>query len=348
MTPTDPATARRFAGMLVERLEQDSPALLDELRNGPFETVCRWPGVSTSIYDLGARPKKGSRCSVYGYYLEYRNPPEIGIARAASQRRMNFTALHELGHHLQPDHPEVGLALAELDDEWHGLEDRICDAFAAEILLPADLVAGVLTDDRLGPTASQVVELFHLSDASRAACCVRAAQHLRVDGWVVLADRDGKVQFAAAANHEFRLAPGTVQPGSSIISMAGQTGWAQGLSPVTYPSGKTSPHFNTDAVADGDYVFAVMSLGATSWNPAPVPSRFRRAGGVPTICVNPGCGHDWVSFDPPCNKCGERPCPICDRCGCVPSVTRRICPGCHLDRPAVEFPDGSDRCQECV
>lgn len=347
MTPTDPATSRRFARMLVDSLEQESPALLEELRDGPFETVRRWPGVSTTVYDLGSRPANRSRCSVYGYYLEHRKPPEIGIAQATSLRRMNFTALHELGHHLQPDHPEVGLALAELDDEWRGLEDRICDAFAAEILLPDELVTPVLADDRLGPTASQVADLFDRSRASRAACCVRAAQHLHVDGWVILSDRDGQVLFAAAANHEFRLAPGTVQPESSIITMAGLRGSAQGLSPVTYPSGKTSPHFNTDAVADGDYVFAVMSLGATPWNPAPVPPRLRRPGGVPTVCVNPGCGHEWVDFDAPCDKCGERRCPQCDRCGCVPAVERRLCTGCYIDRSVNEFLAGSDLCEQC-
>lgn len=348
MTPTDPATARRYAQMLVDSLGQDSPDLLDELRDEPFDTVRRWPGVSTVVYDLGSRVTKRSRCSVYGYYLENRRPPEIGIARAASHRRMNFTALHELGHHLQPDHPEVALALIELDNEWHGLEDRICDAFAAEILLPDELVAQVLADSRLGPTASQVAELFERSQASRAACCVRAAQHLHVDGWVIVADRDGRVLFAAAANHEYRLAPGTPQPETSLITMAGRTGTVQGLSPVTYPSGKTSPHFNTAAVADGDYVFAVMSLGATPWTPAPVPARYRRAGGAPTICVNPGCGHDWVSFDAPCAKCGERTCPRCDRCGCVPAVERRLCTGCYMERSSNEFPTGSDLCEQCV
>lgn len=345
--PTDPATARRFANMLVASLEKDDPELLRHLRQAPFETVSSWPEITFKVYDLGSPAARGSRCSVYGYYLEHRQPREIGVARAASTRRMNFTALHELGHHLQPDHPEVGLALAQLDDEWRTLEDRICDAFAAEVLLPDDVVSSLLAAEHLGPTAAQVVELFHASDASRAACCVRAAQHLRVDGWVILADREGRVIFAAGANHPFRLAPGTPQPDTSTVALAGRTGAAQGLSTVTYASGKTSPHFNTDAIVDGDYVFAVLSLGATPWNPQPVPKGLQRPNGVPSSCLDPGCDHEWVSFDDPCDKCGERECPRCGRCACVPVVERRLCTECYLPKPVGLFAEGSEICSDC-
>lgn len=333
--------------MLVASLEENEPELFQRLREAPFETVSSWPGITFKVYELGGGGARGSRCSVYGYYLENREPREIGVARAASARRMNFTALHELGHHLQPDHPEVGLALAELDDEWRSLEDRICDAFASEVLLPDDLVSSHLLADRLGPTANQIIELFHATDASRAACCVRAAQHLRVEGWVILTDLGGTVIFAAGANHPFRLAPGTEQPDSSIVSLAGRTGAAQGLSAVTYPSGKSSPHFNTDAVADGEYVFAVLSLGATPWNPQPVPRALQRPNGAPSSCLDPGCGHEWISFDDPCGKCGERECPRCERCACIPVVDQRLCRECYLPKPAVLFEDAGEVCRDC-
>lgn len=347
VVPHDPASLRRYGRMLVESLQQADPNQYAQLARDPLNTVQAWPGVDVVVFE----PTGGSRrdgCSVYGYYMRKRKPPKIGIARATSTGRMHFTALHELGHHLQPDHPKIAADLYRYDDEYRSLEDRICDAFAAEILTPDDIVEQTFTKGHLGPTASDVVKLFEQTRASRAACCVRAAQHLRHEGWVILADLHGVVEFAAAANHNFRLAPGTAQPGNSPISLAGRTNSAQGQMPVTYPSGKTSPHYNIDAVKDGNYVFAVLSLGATPWNPAPVPGRLRVPGGVSVICPHPACEHEWVATGDRCDRCGEFECPRCGRCSCVTAARNTLCPGCYIQRPPAEFPDGSEICVYCA
>lgn len=76
------------------------------------------------------------------------------------------------------------------------LEDAACDAFAAQILLPAHLVDQHL--DAKGPTASAITLLWETSNASRMAVCVRAAQHLPAPGHVLLLDPVGRLAFAAS------------------------------------------------------------------------------------------------------------------------------------------------------
>lgn len=54
---------------------------------------------------------------------------------SASRARRDFTALHELGHHLQQNSFDLMEAFARQPDGGVLLEDTACDAFAAEILL---------------------------------------------------------------------------------------------------------------------------------------------------------------------------------------------------------------------
>lgn len=343
----NPSTARRLACLLIEGLEQTFPSAVAELRSNPLSAVLDWPDVSVALFDVDAERRTGGRCSVFGFYLEDHTPPLIRIARVPSSGMMNFTCLHELAHHLQPDHEAVADELLRLDGDDRRLEDRVCDAFAAEILLPDEVVAGSGIDERLGPTARQVVAMFEASPASRAATCVRAAQLLRHEGWVLVADDAGVIQFAAAAHHPYRLAPGTPQPEGSLLVDAGRVGSAEGLGQLTYPRGTTTPHYNTDALRHDGYVFAVMSLGATPWNPQPVPGQFRQPGGVPVVCTQPGCGHEWNAWEKACRRCDQHRCPECRRCACSAPVERRVCPGCFIERSPLEFPDGAETCEYC-
>lgn len=345
----DPGFARERAGLIVDWLAAERPELLDQLKADPLATVRAWPDARVEVRPQMTTGPSGGRCSVSGYYNGGRDPPLIVVYEAASPGRVRFTALHELAHHLQRDHPDSATLLADYagDDEYRTVEDRICDAFAAEVLLPAERVGEIVTH-RLGPDAGDVIELFNRTEASRAACCVRITQQLDHDGWVILADCEGVVRFAAAAHLKYRLAPGTQQPPNSQITLAGRRGRGRGLCPVVYPSGKSSWSFNTEAIRHGDYVFAVLSLGATPWNPRPVPAEYHRAGGVPTVCANAGCDAHWVAWEQPCSRCGGYECPDCGRCQCVPIVERRLCPGCYLEKPAGSFPDGGEVCEECA
>jgi hypothetical protein len=64
------------------------------------------------------------------------------------------------------------------------------------------------------------------------------------------------------------------------------------------------------------------------------------------ICGHPECGHEFAAFTPPCARCAQPSCPQCDRCGCVPAVKERSCPGCFTVYPHTYF-DG-DRCRDCA
>lgn len=345
--PLNASFLKEQAAALIEYLRDDDPDQLDRLFEDPLQAVLGWPGLDVRLADRTEVARGGGRCSVSGYYLRDRTPPRIRIVDALSMGRRHFTALHELAHHLQPRHPKIAPLLAKHDknDPHRTLEDRICDAFAAEVLLPDEQVDTAITSAH-GPDAEAVIRLYRETHASRAACCVRAAQRIDHEGWVVLADLDGVVQFAAAANLKYHLAPGTQQPDNSLITRAGAIGHQQGFTSVTYRSGNTSGEFNTDARTAGNFVFTVLSLGPTPWTEFPVPEDRRRPGGVESACDH--CGNEWTDYARPCERCSARICPRCERCNCRPSVQRKICQGCWIEQPANAFPDGGDRCETCI
>ncbi len=90
------------------------------------------------------------------------------------------------------------------------MEEAICDVVAAELLLPDPLVGRI---GPKGPSASDVIALFYASQASREACCVKAAQTMRTPGYVMLADLTGTALFTAAAQ------PPLVAFGVGIITL---------------------------------------------------------------------------------------------------------------------------------
>lgn len=138
----------------------------------------------------------GAECSVAGTYRDEEDPPLLAIAAAASAGRQAFTALHEFGHHLQQTEDMLTDRLLSQPDKGFELEEAACDGFAAAVLLPDELVETYI--DQSGPTGPGIVDLWQASSASRAAVCVRAAQHLPSPGHVVLLDPAGTVSFAAS------------------------------------------------------------------------------------------------------------------------------------------------------
>ena len=158
---------------------------LDDLTSDPCGTLESWPEVTFQLVDEPEEASTGPRCSVAGAYVEdvHQGLPVIQVAMAASVGRRAFTALHELGHHLQRNDPE--LLQAVWDQEYSDLfEDLACDAFAAEVLLPDNDVSHHISPE--GPTAEDVLRLFRAGAASRSAVCVRVAQRLPAPGHAVL------------------------------------------------------------------------------------------------------------------------------------------------------------------
>lgn len=222
------------------------------LSEDPLEAVRRWPGITLQ---LRSDAEPFGKCSVAGSYFEDRGL--ITVARSASKGRQKFTALHELGHHLQRHDESLVKILASEPDAGFLLEEDICDGFAAEVLLPTHYVDEVIGER--GPTAGEIVELFKTSQASREACCVRGAQHIVGPGHVMLSSQDGVARFTASSS-AYRVARNTPQDGNEVISSAVRWGSAKRETRVRYASGVLSEPFHGDAVTDGDYIFAVMAI----------------------------------------------------------------------------------------
>ncbi|SED84053.1 hypothetical protein SAMN04490359_2143 [Streptomyces griseus] len=154
------------------------------------------------------------------------------------------------------------------------LEDAACDAFAAQILLPAHLVDQHL--DAKGPTASAITLLWKTSNASRMAVCVRAAQHLPAPGHVLLLDPDGHLAFAAS-NGLPPLPRGSFQGDIPVIDRAlTGPGRAQGRTQVRYRDGILGRELHTDTAPMDGYTVAVLvtdsAPGAPSPHPPPTPA----------------------------------------------------------------------------
>lgn len=201
------AAVNRLVSLTLQELDtlcQTGAIDASELSSDPLSTLEAWDEVIVHRLprtDCTLTPEGVDACSVAGtYYNETSSSlPIISVAQSMSSGRDAFTALHELGHHLQRTRGPLADELAELDVELSFIvEDEVCNRFAAAVLIPADLADAVFGEGT--PTAGNVVELANRTIASRSAVCVRASQHLKTPGLVVLLDPEDNVQFASRGN----------------------------------------------------------------------------------------------------------------------------------------------------
>ncbi len=76
-----------------------------------------------------------SDCSIAAAYLRNYIPPIIALARAMSLGRQLFSLAHEFGHHLIDQDAVLADDLFGEPDGGARLEEDICDAFAAMLLI---------------------------------------------------------------------------------------------------------------------------------------------------------------------------------------------------------------------
>jgi len=256
-------------------------------------------------------------CSVSGGYRE--NPPTLVVTRSMSTRRQHFTVLHELGHHIQRTELALGEAvLAHREPEL--FEEAACDAFAARLLLPQDMVASVMAPD--GPNARIAVELFALSNASRAAISVRLAGLLKPAAVVAVLDESGVVTFAASRGGLFpprRSSPQTENPlvRSMIERREDGTVVTRNDAHICYSTGGTSMQLYGQAAWAGDRMIAIMVEEA-----AP-----------------------WLSFSPPRDGTAKFARPRAEKR--ITTIDKR-CNNCFLEKHPSQFDPDSDTCQECA
>lgn len=317
MAPPDPLAVIRHARRLVARYDADQLALLVE---DPVAQVQHIDG-------LTVRFRRTAGCDLDASYDA--TAGTITIDPDASPSRARFSCLHELGHHTSDRDDEVNDWLYRLGDHADKVVEQLCDAFAAEILLPAEYVAEAL---RPGFSARHVARLANEATASREACVVRAAQQLREPGMVVLADPDGMVRFSSARSLPMRIGRSVRQPADSLIARAGQASRAATSHPetVTLRGRKRSytEFHGTAHLTDDGYVFAVLRAVDDDHDARGVTFTPARA----WICS--GCGED-ISDEDWCSTCSGRRCQTCGcRCGPPKPVKKpRVCPDCGLQIP---------------
>ena len=211
---------RRQAQAIAACVEVAHPGALARLGDDALAELAAWAEVQVKwVPDQDV----GEGCSVAGSYNSDIRPPALCIALSASPGRRQFTALHEVGHHVQQNNAELG-AVVIMSADSEALEEGACNLFAGQTLLPEDVVNQHV--GARGPSAAEVADLFAGSQASRAACCVGAAERLRSPGAVVLLDYDGVVSFAQPAG-------GFIPPAARLRPVrhaAGIHGVAQGRS----------------------------------------------------------------------------------------------------------------------
>jgi hypothetical protein len=338
------AAVRAQVQAMLDVLDRVLPGQRDALSHDPVEVLRAWPAVNYREVPLAAA---GGRCSVAGAYYGTEQPPLLTVADAASRGRRAFTALHELGHHLQQSDLDLADTVDLHSDSSEIFEDTACDAFAADILLPDELVARHLPGGT--PTADHIVALHASSVASRAAVCVRAAQHLTAPGHVLLLDGEGIVQFAASHLMP-RPARGSNQShapviGQALTDLTGR-GRARGRARLRYRDGIEGDELYVQAAPIDGYLVVVAVADHAPWEHGftlPLAQTGPRA--IWRICEHFECGREFRTFDAACARCGVPACTECRRCRCAPAVKEKPCPGCFTVYPLTYF-DG-DRCRDC-
>ncbi|OZE28048.1 hypothetical protein CH278_24265 [Rhodococcus sp. 05-2254-5] len=336
--------AQLQARAMMAVVERTLPGALERLQSDAVAELHRWSGLAVESID---ETTGADGCSVAGSYKS--DPPTLVVTKSLSYRRRNFTALHELGHHLQQTDPNLGSTVFRYSDTER-FEEEACDAFAAQVLLPDENLLPRI--DPRGPVAQDVVDLFtNFSSASREACCVWAARQLRGAGVVVLMDREGLVRFAAPRS----LVPpakGSDQSGTDLIAAAlrnTEGGATRNETHIVYRNGNTSDSLYGQARwFDNDYLVAILVSDNAAWIPLalPRPDTAFRAGGKWWTCET--CDRAFTINDR-CRTCGD---PRCEsgHCGCDAARTARdrLCPECFLQKHPSQFDGGNAICRECA
>lgn len=327
---------------MIAVVEDLHPGAVDRLRSDPIAELAQWGEISVNVV---AETPGAEGCSVAGSYLH--DPPTLVVASSRSYRRRGFTALHELGHHLQQTDLDLGSRVFEFHDPER-FEEEACDAFAAQVLLPdADLEGKI---GRRGPVAQDVVDLYtRHSSASREACCIWGARHLRGSGVVVLLDRAGTVLFAAPRSC-IPPAKGSDQSTTPLIAAAlcRGTGASHDETHIAYRDGRTSDSLYGDARwFDDEYLVAILAVDNAPWKPLALPRPGTARSGTSRWWTCETCENSFRVLDR-CENCHDPRCPD-GHCGCnaARAAKDRRCSGCFLTLHPSRFDAGSDTCKDC-
>jgi hypothetical protein len=343
-TRVDPKLVAAQTTAMLDELEARRPGAVAQLRQHSVEVLAAWSEVvvrQVPEYDVDAE------CTVAGGYLGDQAPPIIAVAESLSPGRRSFTALHELGHHLQKTTTALAQILVTQPDFGHALEEAACNSFAAAILIPGELVHRHI--DEAGPTAHSIVALWRdpSVSASRAAVCARVAERLRSPGHVLLLDGSGTVTFGASRG----FPPARRDSDQSSIAVVRQTlddpsRAHSGQTAIAYRDGITGQTLYAQAKNMGGHVVLVAVADHPPWDAEfrlPTPDTGPKAQWW--TCTN--CDHGFWAFGKRCPTCGAPRCEECGQCDC-PAVAERCCSNCFILYPLPMFDGASTRCRDCA
>lgn len=331
------------ADRMLQVLDRDWPGARERLQHDALAELRDWPDIQVrAVPDT----QTDVRCSVAGGYVHTTTPPTLAVTMSLSARRQAFTALHELGHHLQKNDIDLAVAVRSQPADITDFEDAACDAFVGRVLIPDTLLPA--PDLGRSPSAADVVTLFDRTQASRAACCVRIAERLSGHGVIALLDNTGQVAFAAGRGDVYPPARGSDQSPTPVVSRALRTatGARHDSTHVLYRNGSTSVDLYGDAAWCDGYLIMVAVTDRPGWKafapPRPTTGKIiYRPQGWCELC------EEEFAVTDRCGRCHQPRCPA-GHCACT-TARDRLCKRCYMMKHPAQFPGPTaDICTECL
>lgn len=329
--------ARQYASDLAAELDRDHTNFRDALAEyGARHAIEVVLGLSVTLAEETA-----GDCSVAGSSIP--STGEITVVRT-SRGRMQFTALHELGHVRGYASLPFQIAMGEAQHlSRRDVEEDVCEAFAASLLLPEGTVDDVLADS--GVTARGLLNLIERSAASQEACAVAVAHRMVAPGYVAIIDSDGDLRFAARSGDVLPLARSSHQQRGVYREISAGRQRFTGRGSLVYGSGTLAPEMFVDVRTRGDLAYVIATQDSPGWGVISTGTAVARA----TKAWCEPCGENFY---------GGRRCPTCDElvhaecggCACGVSVRTpdRDCDRCFQRLPITLFEQGSNTCSECL
>lgn len=327
---------------MLDQLETDRAGAARRLHADALTELRSWPEIQVrQVPDAQAQ----ERCSVAGGYLHFTNPPTLTVTESLSSRRQQFTALHELGHHIQKNNSRLAVAIRRQPADKEVFEDAACDMFASLVLLPDEMLSPRI--DGRSPNAADVVDLFNRTQASRAACSVRIAEQLGTHGVVTVLDAAGTVSFAAAHGEVFPPARGTSQANTPLVAAALNAGQSarSDATYLQYRGGHRSELLYGDAAWAGEYLITITVLDLPGWK-AFAPPRTDTRLFVPRTWTCEVCDEEFTP-DLSCDICNTPRCGS-GHCACT-AAAERVCRECFCKLSPSRYANpAATVCMDCA
>ena len=336
-------TRAAVRNLVTRMVELVPPETLRDLRDED-------PAVAVEVHyppvRVRALPKENitsGGCSVHGYYEQFLAgvEPHILYSEAATPERARFTILHELGHHifgsvgghLLSDVDQIAGRLGDPND----VEEAACDQFAGQVLVPADLLKGIIGDGPLKPR--HVVEAREQTNASWEAVAVQMATYPETRTAVALVREPGHVSFVARSGLQAWPRDSTVERGGPLDRA------------LRFDSSRSRDVYRYGL--PGAEQLYCDTARASDWLAVAVMSPNRSDG---LLSVLEPIEPVWQTRDESCEWCGDerdvdwcdycrgQRCRRCGRCGCQKPIANPLCPRCFIRNP---FRSGAEVCRDC-